>query len=597
MKGVITSETGGRVYEFGRFRLYPVQRLLLCDGEPITLAPKSFDLLSVLIQNSGKLLNKDFLLQTVWHDAVVEENSIAKAISEIRKALGDTSRSPRFIATIAKHGYRFLPQVAVRVGPVRTATAPSTAELRIAGERVTSLAVLPLTWLTPIASDRALAIGLTDALITKLSSLPQIVVRPTASILKYAADHRDSVSIATELGVDFVLSGSLQQIEERLRLTIQMVTPDQKRCVWADSFEARFTSLFEVEDSVSSRVAIALAIKLTPAQKQSLGRRNTSDGEAYQAYLRGRYFWSEQTFTSALKAIDCFRQSLALDPNYSLAWAGMADSYVLIGVSGALTGGLAADQIWPHAKTASLRAVALNDSQAEAHAALGFINFFYEDDEQEAHREFDRALALQPHYASAHHGQSLAYGFSGRHEESLEAIECAVAIEPLSPIFNANKGYLLYIARRYDESVVQLRNAIALDAMFAATHYRLSLALIAQRDYEGATHHIKTGLELSNESPHMLGALGYIYGITGQEDLAKGILKRLNELSKTRHVSAATLAEVQIGLRDYESAWMSLDLALRGRSAAVHTFRVDPRFEELRGLPKFAELKSHRTSG
>lgn len=584
------NETESRVYEFGKFRVYPVHRVLLCDGKPITLAPKSFDLLSVLVQHHGKLLNKEFLLEAVWSDAAVEENSIAKAVSEIRKALGDTSKSPRFIATIAKHGYRFLPKVIVRSGPLTAVTAPSTAELRIAGARVTSLAVLPFIWLTPITSDTLLGVGMADALITKLSSLPQIVVRPTASILKYTAAHRDPVSIATEMGVDFVLSGSLQQIDDRLRLTIQMVTPDQKRCVWADSFEARFTSLFEVEDSVSSRVANALALKLTPAQKQLLGRRNTSDGEAYRAYLRGRYFWSEQTFTSALKAIDCFRESLALDPNYSVAWAGMADSYVLIGVSGALTGGLPADQIWPHAKNASLRAIALDDSQTEAHAALGFINFFYEHDEQAAHREFDRALALQPHYASAHHGRSLAFGFSGKHDAALEAIEQAIAIEPLSPIFNANKGYLLYIAHRYDDAVAQLRNAIALDETFAATHYRLSLPLIAQRDYENATQHLEKALELSNESPHVLGALGYIYGLTKQEDRAKEILARLNRLARTRHVSDATFAEVQVGLRDYDNAGISLNRAVQNRAPALIAFRVDPRYEELRALPRFADL-------
>jgi len=444
--------------------------------------------------------------------------------------------------------------------------------------------------LTPIADEAVLAVGIADALITKLSSLPQVVVRPTASILKYVADQRDPVSIATELGVDFVISGSLQQIDDRLRLTVQMVTPDQKRCVWADSFEETFTNLFAVEDSISSRVANALTLKLTPAQRQSLARRNTSNSEAYQLYLRGRYYWSEQTFTSALQAIDCFRESIALDPNYALAWSGMADAYVLIGLLGALTGGLPAVHIWPNAKNAAVRAIALYDAQAEAHASLGFINFFYEHKEPEAHAEFDHALALQPHYASAHHGRSLVFGFSGRCEESLAAIQNAITIEPLSPIFNANKGYLLYIARRYDESVVQLRNTIELDPTFAATHYRLGLTLTAQKDYHDAARHLEEARRLSNQSPHVYGALGYLYAITGQRSLANKTLEHLNELSKRSHVSAATLAEIQIGLGDSEGVWASLRTAIENRSPAVFTFRVDPRFDEMRSMSRFAEL-------
>jgi DNA-binding winged helix-turn-helix (wHTH) protein/tetratricopeptide (TPR) repeat protein len=589
MKAVREDESGGRVYEFGRFRVHPTQRALFREGKQVILAGKSFDLLSVLVQNSGRLLTKEFLLQTVWQDVSVEENSIAKAISEIRRALGEDPKTPHFIATVSKHGYRFLPKVTVRIQSSGLAT-PSTAEVRLAGERLTSLAVLPFIWLTSDVNDTVLTVGVADAIITKLSGLPQVVVRPTASILKYVADRRDPVSIASELGVDFVISGTLQQVDDLLRLTVQLVTPDQKRCIWADSFEETFTNLFAVEDSISSQVASALALKLTPTQKQSLTRRNTSNADAYQAFLRGRYFWSEQTFSSALKAIDCFRESLALDPNYAQAWAGMADAYVLIGLSGALTGGLPPDQIWPQARTASLRAIGLHDALAESHASLGFINFFYERNEQQSLSEFDRALKLQPNYSTAQHGRSLVYGFSARHEQSLEAIERALAIEPLSPILKANKGYLLYIAEHYDEAITELLETLALDATFAATHYRLSLALAMQKQYGEAMQYLETALQLSNNSPHVLAALGYVLGSTGQRAEAITMLERLNDLSTSRYVSPSTVAEVQVALGDYDGAFESLELAIKHRTPAVVTFRVDPRFKEMRSISKFADL-------
>jgi len=590
MKAVRADETGGRVYEFGKFRVHPTQRVLLCDGKPVTLPAKSFDLLSVLVQNSGRLLTKEFLLRTVWQDVAVEENSIAKAISEIRRALGEDPKAPRFIATIAKHGYRFLPRVTVRTGQSSQSGTPSTSEVRLAGERLTSLAVLPFIWLTSDANDSVLTIGVADAVITKLSGLPQIVVRPTASILKYVADRRDPVSIASELSVDFVVSGTLQQIADRLRLTVQLVTPDQKRCIWADSFEETFTNLFAVEDSISSQVAAALALKLTPGQKQSLTRRNTNNAEAYRAFLRGRYFWSEQTLISAITAIDCFRESLALDPNYALAWAGMADAYVLIGLSGALTGGLPPDEVWPQARSASLRAIALHDALAEAHAALGFINFFYEGNEQQALSEFDSCSKLQPNYSTAQHGRSLVHGFSCRHEESLEAIERALAIEPLSPILKANKGYLLYIAQRNDEAITELLDALSLDSTFAATHYRLSLALTMEKRYAEAMDHLDAALQLSNSSPHVLGAVGYILGSSGERSGAISMLERLTDLSTSRYVSPATAAEIQVGLGDYDGAFESLKLAIKHRSPAVITFRVDPRFEEIRSNSRLAKL-------
>jgi len=595
MKARKGERTKQRFYEFDQFQVHPIDRLLLHNGKTVSLPSKSFDLLAVLVQNSGRLLDKDFLLAHVWLDAVVEENSIAKAISDIRKALGESSREQRYIATIAKHGYKFLPKVTIRVAPASVriselSTGPSTIEVRIAGERVTSLAVLPFTHLISTANDTPLGVGLADALISRLSNLPQIVVRPTASILKYSGDHRDPISIATELGVEFVISGSLQLVGDRVRLTVQMVTPDQKRCVWADSFEERFTHIFSVEDSISSRVATALSLKLTNAQRESLARQHTANSEAYQAYLHGRYFWSNQTFASALHSIEYFRRAIALDPHYAFAWAGIADAYILIGLSGALTGGLPPNQVYPEAKKAALRSIELYEAQAEAHTSLGFTKFFYDWDETAALEEFDRALSLQPYYASAHHGRALIHGFMGRRDESIASIETALEIEPLSPIMNANKGYLLYIGRRYSESVAQLQKTLELDTAFAATHYRLALALCGQQKYDEAIRELKEAQHLSEESPHVVGTLAYIYGVTGRNDLAGKILRQLITASRTRHVSSTIPAEVLVGMGSYDDSLSWLRRAIEERVPAIMTLRVDPRFDQFRSMSPIGNM-------
>ena len=585
-------EHDASLYEFGVFRVDLVERTILRDGQPVALLPKSFDVLAVLLENSGRLLGKDFLLSSVWFDAEVEENSLARAIADIRKALGEGPKENRFIATVARRGYRF-------VAEVRSLTAPSEAGRTLAsahaalsagGEKVPTLAVLPFTWLTQEGSDGSLAIGLADALITRLSNLTQIVVRPTSSILKYADGDRDPIAVASELRVDFVVSGSLQQASERVRVTVQMVSPNEQRSIWADYFEETLTHIFSVEDSISERVAAALALKLTTAQRESLVRRNTEHNEAYQLYLRGRFFWSKQTLASAQKAIDYFRQALNLDPQYARAWAGIADAYILIGLSGSLTGGLPPHQIYPQAKQAALAAIELHEALAEAHASLGFIKFFYDWDSIGAQQEFDHALTLHPHYASAHHGRALACGFLGRVDESLKWIGTALEIEPLSLIVNANKGYVLYIARRYDESITQLQKTLEIDPSFAATHHRLGLAYCARDMHREAIQHFQEALRFSDDNPLAWGTLGYIYGQTGREAEAHEILRRLSTISKSRYVSAAIMAEVWTGLREYKEALTWLEKAVHERTGALVTFRVDPRFDCLKSEPRFQQV-------
>jgi len=570
-------------YQFGPFYVDPLNRILVREGKTVALPPKSFDLLSLMVQNSGRLLDKDYLLNHVWSDVAVEENSLTRAVSDIRKALGESPGQNRFIATIARHGYRFLPQVTLHE-PVEQ------PEAQVSLNRAMSVAVLPFNCLIPEGDDKPLAVGMADALITRLSCLPQIVVRPTASILRYADDPRDPLVIASELRVDFVLSGSIQHIGERVRITAQVINLSEQRSVWAEHFEERLTHIFALEDSISSRIVAALALKVTNAQKESLARLHTLSSDAYQAYLRGRYFWSKQTLAGAHSANAYFRQAIEIDSRYAQAWAGIADALILIGLSGSLTGGLPPREVYPEARKAALSALELDDSLVEARSSLGFIKLFYDWDLAGSQIELSRALSLQPNYATAHHGRALGLGFTGQFEDALKAIDEALEIEPLSLIFNANKGYLLYIAGLHRASVEHLERTLEIDSTFAPTRYRLGLALAALGRLEESVEHLIEVRRLSNESPHALGMLGYLYGLAGREEAAREILRRLDDLSKIRYVSPTIRAEVLTGLRQYDDAVRWLSKALDERNAALFAFRVDSRFECLWSDPRFVEL-------
>jgi len=570
-------------YQFGPFYVDPLNRILVREGKTVALPPKSFDLLSLMVQNSGRLLDKDYLLNHVWSDVAVEENSLTRAVSDIRKALGESPGQNRFIATIARHGYRFLPHVTLHEPVEQT-------EAQVSLNRAMSVAVLPFNCLIPEGDDKPLAVGMADALITRLSSLPQIVVRPTASILRYADDPRDPLVIASELRVDFVLSGSIQHIGERVRITAQVINLSEQRSVWAEHFEERLTHIFALEDSISSRIVAALALKITNAQKESLARLHTLSSDAYQAYLRGRYFWSKQTLAGAHSANAYFRQAIEIDSRYAQAWAGIADALILIGLSGSLTGGLPPCEVYPEARKAALSALELDDSLVEARSSLGFIKLFYDWDLAGSQIELSHALALQPNYATAHHGRALGLGFTGQFEDALKAIDEALEIEPLSLIFNANKGYLLYIAGLHRASVEHLERTLEIDSTFAPTRYRLGLALAALGRLEESVEHVIEVRRLSDESPHALGALGYLYGLAGREEGAREILRRLDDLSKIRYVSPTIQAEVLTGLRQYDDAVRWLSKALDERNAALFAFRVDSRFECLWSDPRFVEL-------
>jgi TolB-like protein/Flp pilus assembly protein TadD len=561
------------VYEFGPFRLDAGQRLLLRGGRPVPILPKSFDALVALVSRSGQLLDKDALLGAVWPEAAVEENSVAKAISDIRKALGEDPRTPRFIMTVSGRGYRF-------AGPV-TAVEAHAATPRIA--------VLPFSNLAEGGHEH-LAIGLADALITRLSRIPSLVVRPTGSILKYATLAKDPAGAARELNVDFVLDGSIRRSGDRIRVSVQLVGAATGGALWAETFDERLDDIFAVEDSISARVADALALRLSGEEQQSIARHGTDHPEAYQLYLKGRFFWSKRTGDGCHRAIEYFERAIALDPRYALAYVGVADSWVMLGLQVALMGGEAPRETMPRAKAAAARALALDASLAEVHASLGQISVFYDWDWPAAERAFLRSLSLNPNYLNARHWYAMALSQMQRHDEALAEMARALHLDPVSLYVNANYGRLLYFARRYDEAVAHMERTLELDPSFAFTRFRMGLAYEGAGRLDRAIDEYRLAQTFSNGGPLATASLGFALGAAGHTTDARAVLDELLALSARRYVSAGSIADVYLGLGELDKALEWLSQAVDEHANAIGAIRINPRYDVLKGDPRFDRL-------
>jgi len=464
-------------YEFGPFRLEVAERLLLRDGKPLPLTPKAFDTLLVLVENSGHLVDKDELIKQVWPDTFVEEGSLARNISVLRKLLGGNSTDTQYIETMPKRGYRFTPGVKQFEGEevlvrrrarVRIVTEEEIDELTPSDERlslltaVISLAVLPFKILGVEAAEEYLGMGLADALITKLSNIRRIIVRPTSAVLSYSGFDQDAIVAGRELRVGLVLDGTIQRLSDRIRVTVQLVSVEEGAALWAEKFDEKLTDIFEIEDRVSEHLLAALTLKLSSAESRILSKQYTRDSEAYQSYLKGRYFWNKRSPEALAKAVECFNQSIARDPNYALAYAGLADCYNISGFWIYLP----PTEAFPKAAAAAAKALEVDDVLAEAHASLAWATLHYDWDRAAAEREYRRAVELNPGYATAHQWFALFLMQEARFDEASQEIRRAQEIDPLSIVVSFNSALLPFLSGHYDEAIAQLRRTIELAKLF-----------------------------------------------------------------------------------------------------------------------------------
>ena len=446
--------------------------------------------------------------------------------------------------------------------------------------QITSIAILPFKPLASEARDESMELGMADTLITALSKVEHLKVRPTTAVRKYTALDQDALAAGREQRVDAVLEGTIQRSEDHIRVTVRLLRVKDGAQLWADQIDRNSSDIFWIQDSITQRVAGSLPLKLSGAEKQLLSKRYTSNSEAYQQYLKGRYFLNKTTEEDFGKAIDYFHQAIEKDPNYALAYVGLADSYAQLGSFGLMP----TNDAYARAKEAAMQALERDDKLGEAHASLGFILTNYYWDWQEAERQFKQAIVLNSNYSMTHTWYSQYLAFMGRSDEAIEQMKRALEIDPLSPW--SNSGFVLFLGRHYDEAIQASQKALELDKNFAVAHMVAGLSYVQKKSYvEGISE-----LQQATANPDSRALLAYAYAMSGSKNEARKILKGLGELSKKKYVSPFPLAVAYTGLGDYDRAFEELEKAQAERSWAMGMLRVNPVFDGLRSDKRFTAL-------
>ena len=448
-----------------------------------------------------------------------------------------------------------------------------------------SIAVLPFDNLSRDPDNAYFCEGVQDEILTRLAKVADLKVISRTSTQHFKSTPDNLPQIAKQLGVAHILEGSVQKSSDQVRVNVQLINALTDAHLWADTYDRKLTDIFAVESEIAKTIAETLQAKITGSEKSSIAKAPTEDPEAYEFYLKGRFFWNKRTGTDLRKAIEYFNQAVAKDPNYALAYVGLSDSYLLLPTYGSTS----SQEALPPARAAAKKALALDDSLAEAHASLGLLATI-ELDLERALSELERAVQLKPNYATAHHWLALADMTLARFDPAIREGKRAIELDPLSVIINADCSWLYLCARRYDEGEAQARKTLEIDPHFFLAHYYLGLALQLKGRLSEAIPEFQKSSDL-NGDPYSLGILGQAYARNGQNEEARKILARLHEQRNAQRVAPYAMALVYLGLGDKERAIDELDRGYRdGETNYLFVIKVDPLLDDLRGDPRFEAL-------
>ena len=449
-----------------------------------------------------------------------------------------------------------------------------------------SIAVLPFENLSSDKENAYFADGIQDEILTRLSKIAALKVISRTSTEKYKSAPNNLREIAQQLGVANILEGSVQRADNQVRITVQLINALTDTHLWADSYDRKLIDTFAVESEVAQRIASSLEAKLSGSEQRAINARPTENTEAYQLYLKGRFFWNKRTGADLKTAADLFQQAIASDPNYAGAYGALAATELLIPVFGAGKPG----DFLPKATTAARRAIELDETSAEAHSVLAMVLLF-DLKFVESEAEFRRAIQLNPNYATAHqwYGNSFLTTL-GRFDEAIREGERSVQLDPLSLVINTDFGSTLVLARRYDEAIAQLRKTLALDANFAYAHWNLGVPLYLKGDLAGAISEFEKAASLDDD-PYVQGLLGRAYADTGRRDKAEAILQKLKERGQHQYVRTYAYVFVYIGLGDKAKAIECLEKAYElSETPDMGWIKIDPLLDPLRDEPRFREI-------
>ena len=493
-----------------------------------------------------------------------------------------TSSSAEYIVEGIRHHKRialaFLALIVLAIGAVIYFTKE--------GPTINSVAVLPLVNATSDPSAEYLSDGITESLINSLSRLPDLKVMSRSSVFRYKGQSADPQAVGSELGVQAVVTGRINQRGDTLTISLELVDARDNSHIWGDQYNAKLSEIISVQGEIAKDISKQFKLKLTREEKKRLTKSYTDNIQAYQLYLKGRYAWNKRTEEELRKGTEYFQQAIDLDPSYALAYAGLADSYNMLADYSVLP----PKEAFPRAAAAASKALEMDDTLSEAHTSLAFVKMAYEGDWAGADREYRRAIELNPNYATAHQWYASYLVMMRRFDESINEIKRAQTLDPLSRIINSNLGLHYYYARLYDQAIDQLHKTINLNPDFGLAHFYLGRALVQKGLHKEAITELQKAREMSGEDPETIAELGYAYAMAGRRAEALAVIEELKELSKRRFVLPYFIATIYTGLSDKDQAFAYFEKAYEVSHPGIALVNVDPKFDTLRSDPRFTEL-------
>jgi TolB-like protein/Tfp pilus assembly protein PilF len=556
---------------FGTFEADLDASELRKHGLRIRVPGQAFQILSMLLAHPGAVVTRAELRQRLWpgRNYMDFDHGLNKAVNRLRDALGDSAANPRFIGTVARRGYRFL--------------APVQSEQSAAPQRI-RLAVLPFENLSLNAEQEFFSDGLTEEMISELGKLSpaRLGIIARTSAMQYKRSEKRIDEIARELNVDYILEGSVRRVEERVRITVQLIHVGDQTQLWSQSYDRGLADIFEMQREVASRIADSLAFELVPEHRREAGIAPPS---AHEAYLRGRYFWNRGSDTDAQAAIGCFQLALRQEPTYALACSALADCYSRLVWYARLAPADGSEQ----AKAAATRALELDPNLGEAHASLALVRFWYEWRWQDAEDEFRCATELAPNYAEAHNWYASYLNVMGRFDAAAAEQKLAEELDPLSLTIGMNAADPNYFSRRYDRAIEHLRNVLNREPRFVPAHYNMGRVLAAQGDYDAALAAFESAASLSRNK-QASAAVAYACARTGRLAEARRMIEEMEGLARSGYFPAPQLALAYLGLHDTDRALDLLEQGFEERSYWMIFLKADPLYDGLRYHPRFVRL-------
>lgn len=564
----------------GQFVLDVSRYELTCAGKPVRMERIPMDLLILLVRENGRLVSRDEIIERLWGKDIFfdTDNSINTAIRKIRRALGEDPEKPRYIETVQGKGYRFKS----RTDAVTGITAP----LEEVDRPRIMLAVLPFENLSGDAGQEYFSDGLTEETIMRFGKMsPQrLGVIARTSSMAYKRTDKSVFQIGQELGVDYVLEGSVRREADRMRVTAQLIRVRDQTHLWADNFDRPSQSILDIHGEVGAAIAAQVQLELTPEGERQLRSQRPVNREAYDHYLHGRYHWARLTPPELIKAAEYFRKATQCDPEYALAYSGLADT-----LSAAITSEIPPRDVFPEAKAAIARALALDPESAEAHNADATIKFWFDWDFEGAEAATRKAISLNSNYFLAHLYLAHVLSNVGRHDEALETIRQARVLDPFSLLTNTMYGQFLYHAGQLEASIQQFRATLDMEWRFWIAHICLAKSYEQQGMYSEALAACDAAWEFSGGNSEALSLAGYIHAASGERAKAEAKIQQLLEQKAKRYVPSYSVALVFAGLGETETALQWLEQAFENRD--VHMpFLLDHKWNGLRSNEQFQQL-------